>query len=321
MLQSRLFMNLKGIGISFTPRYFFQTKLHKIFNEILKYNAKELEEIRTRVKYYNQINDFFTLTEREKIGKFPFKNTSYAFDAYEISKYFNDDFLWKKEFGDVKYTFKEPAICKSRPLENNTNNILLKLDKNRHFCFLKDNIKYENKKDIAIFRGAVYQKHRKEFFHSYFGKSFCDIGDTSKQPSQWKKNFLSKKEQMKYKFIISLEGNDVASNLKWAMNSNSLVLAPKITCETWFMEGTLKPNYHFSLIDNDNLATVIEHFISHPKDALEIINNAHQYVKKFLDKKKEFYIGILVLTKYFYYSGQLDLNKDECEREILELIK
>ncbi|ENT7331940.1 hypothetical protein [Campylobacter coli] len=53
----------------------------------------------------------------------------------------------------------------------------------------------------------------------------------------------------------------------------------KITCETWFMEGTLKPNYHFALIDNDNLATVIEHFISHPKDALEIINNAHQYVK------------------------------------------
>ncbi|ENT7385234.1 hypothetical protein ACXLUW_000800 [Campylobacter coli] len=41
------------------------------------------------------------------------------------------------------------------------------------------------------------------------------------------KNFLSKKEQMKYKFIISLEGNDVASNLKWEMNSNSLVLAPQ----------------------------------------------------------------------------------------------
>lgn len=99
-------------------------------------------------------------------------------------------------------------------MENNINNILLKLDKNRHFCFLKDNINYENKKDIAIFRGAVYQKHRKEFFDSYFGRTFCDIGDTSKQPSQWEKNFLNKKEQMKYKFIISLEGNDVASNLK-----------------------------------------------------------------------------------------------------------
>lgn len=66
MLQSRLFMNLKGIGISFIPRYFFQTNLHKIFNKILKYNVKELEEIQTRVKYYNQINDFFTLTEKGK---------------------------------------------------------------------------------------------------------------------------------------------------------------------------------------------------------------------------------------------------------------
>lgn len=132
------------------------------------------------------------------------------------------------------------------------------------------------------------------------------------------KNFLNKKEQMKYKFIISLEGNDVASNLKWAMNSNSLVLAPKITCETWFMEGTLKPNYHFALIDNENLSAVIEYFKSRPKDALEIINNAHQYIKKFLDKKKEFHIGILVLTKYLYYSRQLELSK---KRDILELIK
>lgn len=98
-------------------------------------------------------------------------------------------------------------------------------------------------------------------------------------------------------------------------------LSPKNNLRNLVHGRNLKPNYHFALIDNDNLATVIEHFISHPKDALEIINNAHQYVKKFLDKKKEFYIGILVLTKYFYYSGQLDLNKDECEREILELIK
>ncbi|MGI7823812.1 hypothetical protein ACNGJW_05005 [Campylobacter jejuni] len=125
MLQSRLLMNLKGIGISFIPRYFFQINLDKIFNDILKYNIKDLEEIQTRVKYYNQINEFFTPTAKEKIGKFPFKSTSYAFDAYEISKYFKDEFLWNKEFGDVRHTFKEATICKSRSLENNINNILL----------------------------------------------------------------------------------------------------------------------------------------------------------------------------------------------------
>lgn len=321
MLQSRLFMNLKEIGISFVPRYFFQINLSKIFNEILKYNTKELEEIQVRVRYYNKINQFFTPTEKEKIGKFPFKKTSYAFDAYEISKYFKDKFLWNKDFNDVKWTFKDPTICKSRPLENNKNNILLKLDKNRHFCFLKDDLIFENKKDIAVFRGAVYQTHRKEFFYSYFNKTFCNIGDTSKEASQYRKNFLSKKEQMGYKFIISLEGNDVASNLKWAMGSNSLVLAPKMTCETWFMEGTLKPNYHFALIDNENLAQVIDHFRTYPKEAQEIIHNAHKYIKQFLDKKKEFHIGILVLAKYFYYSKQLDLNELGYEREILELIK
>ena len=41
-------------------------------------------------------------------------------------------------------------------------------------------------------------------------------------------------------------------------------------------------------------------------------------IKKFLDKKKEFHIGILVLAKYFYYSKQLELDK---EKDILELCK
>ncbi|MCW1583660.1 hypothetical protein OLS73_10465 [Campylobacter jejuni] len=64
MLQSRLLMNLKGIGISFIPRY-FSNKLDKILM-IFKYNIKDLEEIQTRVKYYNQIDEFFTPTAKEK---------------------------------------------------------------------------------------------------------------------------------------------------------------------------------------------------------------------------------------------------------------
>ncbi|WP_269747349.1 glycosyl transferase family 90 [Campylobacter aviculae] len=143
------------------------------------------------------------------------------------------------------------------------------------------------------------------------------MGDTGKHNSPYKKNFLSKKEQTKYKFIISLEGNDVASNLKWAMSSNSLVLSPKMTCETWFMEGKLKANEHFALIDNENLSELIDYFIQHPKQALEIINNAHRFIEQFLNKKREFHIGILVLAKYFYYSKQLELN----QKEILEIIQ
>lgn len=53
------------------------------------------------------------------------------------------------------------------------------------------------------------------------------------------------REHLDYKFIMAIEGNDVASNLKWVMSSNSLAVMPRPTCETWFMEGTLIPDYHY----------------------------------------------------------------------------
>ena len=46
-------------------------------------------------------------------------------------------------------------------------------------------------------------------------------------------------EQLHYKFILCSEGNDVASNLKWVMSSNSIAVMPKPKFETWFMEGIL----------------------------------------------------------------------------------
>ena len=32
---------------------------------------------------------------------------------------------------------------------------------------------------------------------------------------------------LKHKFILCIEGNDVASNLKWVMSSNSVAVMPK----------------------------------------------------------------------------------------------
>jgi len=58
-------------------------------------------------------------------------------------------------------------------------------------------------------------------------------------------------EQLEYKFILSLEGNDVATNLKWIMSSNSLAFMPRPKYETWFMEGNLVPNHHYILIKDD----------------------------------------------------------------------
>ncbi|WP_232364918.1 hypothetical protein [Campylobacter aviculae] len=109
----------------------------------------------------------------EVIGELPFKNTSYAYDAYEISKYFKDNFLWNTEFSDVNYIFSNPTICKSRPIKESYNNILLKLDKNRHFVFIKDPFKFKEKKDIAIYRGAIIKNIEKNSLRAILKKIFA----------------------------------------------------------------------------------------------------------------------------------------------------
>lgn len=40
------------------------------------------------------------------------------------------------------------------------------------------------------------------------------------------KNEMTVSEMLKYRYLISVEGNDVATNLKWALVSNSVVLMP-----------------------------------------------------------------------------------------------
>lgn len=319
MADCRFVMNVKGIGSALIPRGIFQRQLKTILKEIL--NSNQLEDIVFRANYYNKKNEFFDIKKYEnyeKIGKMPFKKTSLAYDAYKISKYFNDEFLWIKAFKDIAYDLKDPSITKSRPIVGGVNNIILKLDKNRHFDFIKDYMSFEDKKDIVFFRGGVYQPHRIKFFEKNFNNKYCDIAHVGKKDERllkWMKNLnfkVSRAYQTNFKFLLSLEGNDVASNLKWAMNTNSLVLAPKMKVETWFMEGKLIPNEHFALINEeyDNINELVEFYLSHPDKAKELVLNAHSYIEQFLDEKIEFYIGILVLAKYFYYSNQLDLPKD-----------
>tara|TARA_B110000858_G_C17600198_1_gene379758 strand:- start:82 stop:417 length:336 start_codon:yes stop_codon:yes gene_type:complete len=108
----------------------------------------------------------------------------------------------------------------------------------------------------------------------------------------------------KYKFILSLEGNDVATNLKWIMNTSSLCFIPKPTVESWFMEGTLIPNFHYVLIKDDfsDLINKIKYYSLNTDESLKIIKNANNYVKQFKDLKREHIIEVLVLDKYLKYN-------------------
>ena len=121
-----------------------------------------------------------------------------------------------------------------------------------------------------------------------------------------KNDYMEISKQLQYKFIVSIEGVDVATNLKWIMSSNSLCFAQKLKYETWFMEGKLIPDFHYVLIANDfsDLGDKIDYYLAHPDEALVIIANATAWVAQFLDEQREDYIGRQVLMKYFEKSGQ-----------------
>ena len=91
------------------------------------------------------------------------------------------------------------------------------------------------------------------------------------------------------------------------MSSNSLAVMPKPIYETWFMEGMLIPNYHYVLIKNDysDLEDRLYYYNTHVNEALQIIQNAHQYVSQFKNNEQEDLISLLVLEKYFQKTQQL----------------
>ncbi|GAB0173020.1 glycosyl transferase family 90 [Helicobacter trogontum] len=342
---SRFIYNLKGIMRMMIPRIITQKQLEVKIQKLLQTYDKELEVISNRINYYNKLDKPFCIpSTQDKLAQvqplqialppYPsrlsslqqlvpnidiLKNNTYKagsvyfYDSYEWTRYFKDDLRWAYMFYDVCDLLSFPAICKSRPIIScNNNSVLLQLEKYRHFHFIHDPIRFEDKKDILLFRGAVYQDHRIRFFEKHFTNPNCDIGHVGRLDSnpQWIKNKLSIQEHLPYKFLLSLEGYDVASNLKWVLSSNSLCIMPEPEMETWFMEQRLEKGVHFAAINRDysDLDSVLEYYKTHTNEAKEIIQNAHAFCMKFYDKRLEGLLNLLVLRKYFYLSGQIDIS-------------
>lgn len=227
----------------------------------------------------------------------------YFLDTMEYARAFDGNNKWNLLEGDIIYVEGIPTIVKSRPLnDKNQNSVLLKMDKVRHFIFVKDKIPFTEKIDKAIFRGKIAGKDiRLKFFEQYFGNPRFDMRTIDLIKPEWKGEKISIYGHLAFKYVLALEGNDVASNLKWIMSSNSIAIMPKPTCETWFMEGALKPNYHYIEVKPDlsDMEEKMDYYTSHPDEAQAIIDHAHEYVEQFKDKKREEIISLLVLDKYF----------------------
>ncbi len=285
-------------------------------NRLLKKFNNEKDYIKMRVNYYNKINyknspdlDWIPTSSM----KIPNQGTVYFFDLKEYVRFYPSKFLVRFLFGDITKIPKSPSFVKTRPIKgDNENSVLFKLNKVRHFTFTNDRVKFSDKLNILIGRNAVQQKQRIDFFKKYFDHPLCNLGQINSGTTHdiWLKNKISINEQLKYKFILCIEGYDVATNLKWVMSSNSIAVMPIPKFESWLMEGKLIPNFHYILIKDDfsDLEERLKYYIKNDSKAYEIIKNANKYIMQFQNKKREDLISLLILEKYFHYSGQINSN-------------
>ncbi len=316
---------LKNFASLLVPDVLYRSRLKKKLEKA--HHRPDYAYMQQRVDYYMRITTPWKMAETDSltrgrgwiyyagaIGAYRRKmfHTAYYFDQHDVMRWFPPKLRWNFCPGDVYFTPKVPTVVKSRLLaSDNQNSVVLKLDKLRHFMYVYDTKLFRNKKDCAIFRGKIRSSRlRTLFLEKFFGHPLCDCGVVGRNegcPEEWMAPKKNISDHLDYKFIIALEGNDVASNLKWVMSSNSLAVMTRPTCETWFMEGTLKPGYHYVEVKEDfsDFEEKLRYYITHPEEAEAIICHAHEYVAQFRNDEREELLQLMVMERYFKSSGQL----------------
>lgn len=301
----------KHAYLNFLPYEMIAKSLDDIICEYNRLPKEKQHQIQKRVDYYNKLNAKQSISQNLAfVGKFKNNHASaYYYDIAQWLRYFPKNSPFAYLFGDITAIPTEPTLLKSRPIaENNQNSVIIKLDSVRHFYTRTDNINFSQKKPLLVWRGAAHQPHRLAFLEKFANHPQCDVKCVHKKSigKAYHGDFMSISEQLKYKFVLSIEGNEVATNTKWIMASQSLCFMNSPKFETWLMEGLLKPEVHFVHLQDDysDLEEKISFYSKNHDAAQKIINNANQWMSQFFDEKQELITSVLVLKKYFENTTQ-----------------
>mgnify|MGYP006097108501 CR=1 FL=1 len=317
--------------------------------EIVGQNILPFESEDQRFEYYvgALINDkaikFNFDTQKGGEGKFRIlsglDNDIYIDDLRNISNICNITIKLPYVSGDTDTNFDHIVLSKSRPSLNNnilSNNVLLPLENKRHMSFAYDIINKiageqntNDKSDKLVWRGTttgndINKVHNRfTLVNKYFKENWCDIGFSSLCQDKYNykklvKNEMSQKKLLDHKYLLCIEGNDVASSAKWMLASNSVVLSPRFTIETWYAEGKLIPYVHYVPINPsfDDLRQKYEWCVANPEKCKIIADNATQFVKYFCNEDKENKMIQRVINKL-----TKEVKLKEFQNDLKELMK
>lgn len=228
--------------------------------------------------------------------------------------------------GDLRSDLPVPVLTKSRKISTSSRCTLLPLNYQRHWGDVLSvddvDIPFSQKNDKLVWRGTTTGKFMpngspepyssRSYIYAASGRNQnVDIGfsDIVQIDESWpvisllkanRKGAMTIGQQLQSKYLLSLEGNDVASGLKWMLYSNSVVIMPRPTCESWACESMLVPFVHFVPVAHDlsDLNEVYEWCTTHPRECEEIAANGRLFIQNFLDPAKESMICDAVVSEY-----------------------
>jgi hypothetical protein len=205
-------------------------------------------------------------------------------------------------------------ICQELPAIGTSggNHILLKLNMFRHWTpiheVIEHDIQFTQKNNTLIWRGSStgnrtkYMKYLQNHPNKNINIKFTKL---CQMPEQEKSTYilaqrLTIKELLTYKFILSMEGNDVATDLKWILYSNSVVFMCKPTKCSWAMEELLIPYIHYIPLKSDysDLEEKYNWALQHLPLCNEIAQNSKKYMQHFLNEESENTMIDTVILKY-----------------------
>ena len=307
--NSRLLYFGRHIARLLAPRAVHRWRRRRLLDEM---DNQEREAVEARARYYNKVRKPFEVgSEVAPLRLWHARDLrNYYLDLLEYLRYFPPELRVNYRFGDDSSVPATPTLVKARPIVgDHDHSVLFKLDRVRHFIFVKDRRPHTEKLDRLVWRGHASAPHRIRFLEKFFGHELCDVGQVGGSGAEvpWRKPFMSVDEHLGFKFVLSIEGHDVATNLKWILSSNSLCFMARPKFESWFMEGTLIPDHHYVHLADDysDLDEKIRFYSGNRDAAQRILDNAHAFIAPFRDARRESLVSLTVLQRYFELSGQL----------------
>jgi len=216
----------------------------------------------------------------------------------------------------VKTRIGETDPCASTSAASNVaqcglGSILFKLNSRRHFAPMLDMqhvppTPWSRKRACVVWRGkatgygfgnnipprgASRETLVRRWQHA--GSPLVDVGLVGMaSPSpifSSSKPTLTMADMCAYRYILSVEGNDVATNLKWIMASDSVLFMPRPHITSWFMEDRLQPWVHYVPVRDDfeDLEARVRWAEAHPHVCQRIVANCHAWVAVFADEASE----------------------------------